>query len=157
VITDTLASLIVAGALMLHPEPLAKDLDQMLCVAEAIWFEASGEPLQGKYVVAHVIRNRKNSARFPNTLCEVVNQRKQFSYLNKCRPKVVINNHIDALAFEWSVRIAIDLVNDTLGGDFTGGADHYYNPKKANPSWAQYGEVVGKVGNHLLLKNVIKR
>jgi spore germination cell wall hydrolase CwlJ-like protein len=156
-IANELATIIVAGVLMLHPEPPTAPLEEVMCVTEAIWFEARGESVAGKYAVAHTIRNRVNSSRFPNSYCEVVNQPRQFSYLNEGRPTVEVRNHIDALAFEWSVRIAVDLVNDTLGSDITHQSKHYFNPYKANPYWRNYGNEVGMVGNHLFLNQMRNR
>lgn len=152
-----LATLIVAGVLMTHPEPPVKPLEEVLCVTEAIWFESRGESVAGKYAVARVLKNRVSAKNFPGTFCEVVNQPKQFSYLNEGRPTVVVRNPRDALALEWSAKIAIDLVNDTLGADFTAGSAHYFNPHKANPSWRHYGQEVGMVGNHLFLNNMRNR
>ena len=156
-ISNQLASAIIAGVLMTHPELPEQPLEEVLCVTEAIWFESRGEPVAGKYAVAHVINNRVKSNRFPNTHCEVVNQPYQFSYLNDSRPTVIVNNSIDALALEWSVRIAIDITNQRLGSDFTFGSDHYFNPYKANPSWRHYGEEVAMVGNHLFLNQMRNR
>ena len=142
---------------MTHPELPEQPLDEVLCVAEAIWFEARSEPIEGMYAVAHVINNRVKSNRFPNTYCEVVNQPYQFSYLNGGRPQVTVINHIDAEALEWSVRIAIDITNQRLGSDFTYGSKHYFNPSLANPSWRHYAQEVGMVGDHLFLNQMRNR
>ena len=59
---------------------------QWACLAEAIYFEARGEPVEGQFAVAEVILNRVESPKFPNSICKVVRQgtgRKhacQFSY-----------------------------------------------------------------------------
>ena len=47
---------------------------QMVCLAENIYFEARAEGIEGKAAVANVTRNRVNSSLFPNTYCEVVQQ-----------------------------------------------------------------------------------
>jgi len=47
---------------------------QMVCLAENIYFEARAEGVEGKAAVANVTRNRVNSELFPNTYCEVVQQ-----------------------------------------------------------------------------------
>ena len=47
---------------------------QMMCLAENIYFEARAEGIEGKAAVANVTRNRVNSDLFPNTYCEVVQQ-----------------------------------------------------------------------------------
>jgi spore germination cell wall hydrolase CwlJ-like protein len=54
------------------------------CLAKNIYFEARGEPLIGKLSVGFVTLNRVKSKQFPNTICEVVKQRRkntcQFSW-----------------------------------------------------------------------------
>ena len=156
-LTNQLASAIIAGVLMTHPELPTEPIDEVLCVAEAVWFESSGESVAGKYAVAHVIRNRVKSKRFPNTYCDVVNQPYQFSYLNQHRPTVRVINHIDAEALEWTMKVAIDITNNRLGADFTYGSEHYFNPSLANPNWRHYGQEVGMVGNHLFLNQMRNR
>ena len=47
---------------------------QMVCLAENIYFEARAEGVEGKAAVANVTRNRVESNLFPNTYCEVVQQ-----------------------------------------------------------------------------------
>lgn len=57
-----------------------KNIIEVKCLAEAVYHEARGESKQGRLAVAHVILNRKNSNRFPKTICGVIRQRGQFSY-----------------------------------------------------------------------------
>jgi len=45
------------------------------CLARNVYFEARGEPLAGQYAVAEVTLNRRGTAGFPRTLCEVVYQK----------------------------------------------------------------------------------
>src|SRR3546814_11316909 len=52
------------------------------CLAGAVYFEAQGEPLTGQLAVAEVVLNRAASGRYPTTLCEVVIQPWQFSFVN---------------------------------------------------------------------------
>jgi spore germination cell wall hydrolase CwlJ-like protein len=55
------------------------------CLANAVYFEARGEPLQGQLAVAEVVMNRAASGRFPTSLCGVVVQRAQFSFVRRGR------------------------------------------------------------------------
>ena len=47
---------------------------EMMCLAENIYFEARAEGIEGKAAVANVTRNRVVSKDFPNTYCGVVYQ-----------------------------------------------------------------------------------
>ncbi|MGQ0558515.1 MAG: cell wall hydrolase [Sphingosinicella sp.] len=51
------------------------------CLARAVFFESNGEPLTGQLAVAEVIINRANSGRFRSTICGVVRQPGQFSFV----------------------------------------------------------------------------
>ena len=55
---------------------------ELQCLACALYFEARGETSQIQYLVGQVILNRVKSRDYPNTICGVVWQRKQFSWTN---------------------------------------------------------------------------
>ena len=55
--------------------------EDMTCLAQAIYFEARGEPLAGQLAVGRVIVNRTASDLFPDDYCGVVKQRAQFSFV----------------------------------------------------------------------------
>lgn len=48
---------------------------QLECLARNIYFEAGGEPFEGKVAVAQVTINRANSGLFPNDICRVIYQK----------------------------------------------------------------------------------
>jgi len=50
------------------------DHQQIVCLAENIYFEARAESMEGKAAVANVTRNRLEDKRWPGTYCEVVQQ-----------------------------------------------------------------------------------
>lgn len=54
---------------------------EMMCLAQAIYFESRGEPLDGQLAVARVIINRAENNAFPDDYCSVVTQRSQFSFV----------------------------------------------------------------------------
>jgi spore germination cell wall hydrolase CwlJ-like protein len=53
------------------------------CLATAVYFEANGEPLRGQLAVAQVILNRIHSGRFASSVCGVVRQPGQFSFVRR--------------------------------------------------------------------------
>lgn len=48
---------------------------QLECLTRNIYWEAAGEPFEGKVAVAQVTMNRLNDGRFGSTVCTVVHQR----------------------------------------------------------------------------------
>lgn len=75
---DQPESLAAAVATQATPDAISDDLR---CLATAIYYEAKGEPLAGQLGVAHVILNRTQSGRFPRSVCGVVTQPGQFSFV----------------------------------------------------------------------------
>ena len=80
------ASPSISNASSLHALVAAMPADdalsaEMLCLAQAVYFEARGEPLSGQLAVARVVINRTASGQFPSDYCSVVTQRGQFSFV----------------------------------------------------------------------------
>ena len=48
--------------------------EELACMAKNIYFEGRAEPMVGKIAIVHVVLNRIEDSRFPNTICEVVKQ-----------------------------------------------------------------------------------
>ena len=55
--------------------------EEQECLANAVYFEARGEPLEGQLAVAEVVMNRAASGRYPATICARRRQRAQFSFV----------------------------------------------------------------------------
>ncbi|MBC7506064.1 MAG: cell wall hydrolase [Sandarakinorhabdus sp.] len=53
---------------------------EMRCLANAVYFESRGEPLEGQLAVAQSILNRVESGRYASSICGVIAQRGQFSF-----------------------------------------------------------------------------
>ena len=53
--------------------PIPKSGKQMSYLAEALYFEARGESIQGQ-LAGEVVLNRVEDPRFPNSICKVINQ-----------------------------------------------------------------------------------
>ncbi|WP_253201077.1 cell wall hydrolase [Sphingomonas quercus] len=53
------------------------------CLAASVYFEAKGEPLGGQLAVAETVLNRAHSGRFPTSICGVVRQKGQFSFVRR--------------------------------------------------------------------------
>ena len=51
-----------------------QNLDEVYCMAQNVYFEARHESMVGKIAVAHVVMNRIEDKRWPNTVCEVVKE-----------------------------------------------------------------------------------
>lgn len=72
------ASLHALVAAMPAAGRLGRELE---CLAQAVYHESRGEPLDGQLAVARVIINRSASGLFPGDYCSVVTQKAQFSFV----------------------------------------------------------------------------
>ena len=56
------------------PPNIVHDDEQAMCMALNIYYESRGDNVAGQYAVADVVLNRLHDDRYPNTVCEVVQQ-----------------------------------------------------------------------------------
>jgi hypothetical protein len=132
----------------LNGQPTASGGEQWRCLAEALYFEARGESVRGMFAVGEVIMNRVDSARYPNTLCGVINQgtgRKfacQFTYTCDGNAEVI---HEPAA---WAkVGKVARLLVDGAPRQLTDGATHYHT-RAVNPRWARVFPRTTTIGSH---------
>ena len=101
------------------------------CMTANIYHEARGESKKGQYAVAHVTMNRVKHEKFPDTVCEVVFQPKQFSWTHTIkdpRPR-------EYQAWKQAQKIALDVMYGNVP-DNTFGAI-YYHADYVDPWWAK--------------------
>lgn len=115
------------------------------CLARAVYWESKGEPLAGQLAVAEVIINRSRSGRFASTICGVVRQRGQFSFVR--------GGHIPAApsaSRDWRTAVAIAEIARRDLAD--GGAPRalFFHARRARPGWRLTR--VATVGNHVFYR-----
>ena len=117
----------------------------LLCLSLALYHEARGEPHMGKMMVAAVIVNRVVSEgnRFPDDMCEVIMQPRQFSFVRKGK----IPTPKDAKAWKAAQSLAEQILTDTRILPKTE-ADHYHTTK-VKPVWRKDLNRLKRVGNHI--------
>lgn len=113
---------------------------ELNCLASAVYFESKGEPLAGQLAVAKVILNRSQSGRFAPTICGVVKQPSQFSFVRGGDFPAVRSNSM------W--RKAVGVAQVALKGLFASPAPDalYFHAKRVSPNWGK--RQVAMVGNH---------
>lgn len=134
----TLADAVAAQSM---PETIADDLQ---CMAGAIYFESKGEPLTGQLAVAEVILNRTKSGRFPKSVCSVVTQRGQFSFVRGGRvPAIALNKQ-----YRTAVAVARVALADAWDSPASGAM--YFHARRVSPSWNR--TQVAAIGNHVFYR-----
>jgi len=126
-------------------QDFADDADSELsCLAGAVYFESKGEPLSGQLAVANVIINRTNSGRFPRTICGVVKQPGQFSFIR--------GGSIPAIRSAAQYRTAMAIAQIAMDKEWdnpTPGA-LYFHARRVSPGWAR--PRVATIGNHIFFR-----
>jgi len=138
----TMAGLTVLGLTAMMSLPQVDD-KQHECMALNIYHEARGERVEGQIAVAHVTMNRVNHENWPDTICDVVYQSKQFSWTH------MIKDHTPNEKRAW--KEAQVIARDVMIGnteDPTKGAE-FYHANYVNPWWAKSYTLTKVIGNHL--------
>ena len=130
------------------------DLDHrraLLCLTQAVYYEAGFEPIEGRRAVAQVVLNRMRHPAYPKSVCGVVYQRNstpvcQFSFV--CDGALYRQPSVEA----W--RQARDIAAAALAGyveQAVGSATHYHADYVA-PRWAPMLAKVAKLGAHIFYR-----
>ncbi len=118
------------------------------CLANTVYFESGLEPLEGQVAVAEVVLNRMRSGRYPTTICGVVLQPAQFSYVRGGRiPRV------DRTSEMWRRAVGVArmvqagtaarlLPEDTL----------WYHADYVSPAWGPRLNRTTKIGLHIFYR-----
>ena len=118
---------------------------ELRCLAGAIYYEAKGEPLAGQLAVAEVIINRARSGRFPRSLCGVVTQPGQFSFVRGGAIPAV-----NPTLGQWRTAMAVAQV--ALGDAWESPASSamFFHARYVTPSWSK--PRVASIGNHVFYR-----
>ena len=118
---------------------------EMRCLASAIFYEARSESLQGKLAVARVIINRSDSGRFPSSLCGVVTQPGQFSFVRGGRiPTAPTTTH------QWSDSVAVARIATSGGWKSQAEGALFFHAARVTPGWGR--PQVARIENHIFYR-----
>jgi hypothetical protein len=123
----------------------------LLCMTQAIYYEAGFEPLQGRRAVAQVVLNRMRHPAFPKSICGVVYQGArqpvcQFSFV--CDGSLYRRPAI--AAWKDAERIAAAAIDGFVERS-VGGATHYHADYVA-PFWAPRLAKISQIGAHIFYR-----
>jgi spore germination cell wall hydrolase CwlJ-like protein len=143
---------------------------ELMCLARNIYYEAGAEPFEGKVAVAMVTINRKESGKFPQTLCGVIHQKTtvtqkvvvaekttlvhkvvcQFSWVCEGnRLRAAFGDQWDAAMYVAQAVLLdgyrIPKLEDAL----------YFHATYVNPNWGK--PKVAKIGNHIFYRDHVPK
>ena len=162
------AELIIAGLILFSPANAAemKSDGSAECLALNMYHEARGQGSAGLLGVSSVVLNRVKDKRFPNTICEVIEQgptreswkkngvffpirhKCQFSWW--CDGKSDYPKELDV--YQRLLTIAKSIVyNDLSFIDITDGS-LFYHAYWVRPAWAKVKRRTTRIGDHIFYR-----
>ena len=126
--------------------------DPETCLALNIYHESRSEAPIGQMAVGLVTLNRVVDRGFPNEVCKVVWQHRQFSWTHDGKSDQPKEKLHWKKAQELAKRLYttyFEFVDDYGGAmDYTDGAIFYYNPSLVDPVWRRDVHIIKTIGNH---------
>jgi spore germination cell wall hydrolase CwlJ-like protein len=136
-----------------YPES-ARTAPEMRCLAEAIYFESRSEPLEGQLAVAQVVMNRVKNPAYPDTICDVVYQNR--NWYNACQFSFACDGIRDVVRDYDQWEIAQELARSVVFGEAewlvdVGAATHYH-ATYVRPNWAPQMQRMTQIGLHVFYR-----
>ena len=137
----TRSSVREVGASM--PSRHARRHHELRCLAMNIYFEARGESRRGQLAVAAVTLNRKRSPHYPDSICAVVWQSRQFSWTQQAvwhRPR-------NDRASRFAMKLANEVYHNKVKLPVVR-ATHFH-ARYVAPEWSTQMKRVARIGKRL--------
>jgi N-acetylmuramoyl-L-alanine amidase len=115
------------------------------CLAVAVYFESRSEPLAGQLTVAHTVINRAKSGRFPASLCGVVKQPSQFSFVRGGGFPAFSRSSRD-----WREAVAIAKIATQEKWESSAKGALFFHAARVSPGWKL--KRIASVGNHVFYR-----
>jgi spore germination cell wall hydrolase CwlJ-like protein len=123
------------------------------CLANAIYFEARGEALKGQAAVAQVVLNRVRNPAYPDTICDVVYQNK--NWRNECQFSFACDGVKDIIWSRERWRLGKEIGLAVTAGKIwlpEVGSSTHYHAIYVKPNWAPTMKRVAKIGWHIFYR-----
>lgn len=123
----------------------------LLCLTQAVYYEAGYEPIAGRRAVAQVVLNRMRHPAFPKSVCGVVYQGARAPV---CQFSFVCDGSLHRAPSPAAWREARDVAEAALAGfveKSVGSATHYHADYVA-PRWAPMLTKISKIGAHIFYR-----
>ena len=128
---------------------------ELQCLAENVYFEARGEPLNGQYAVAEVTINRLRSPFFPKTICGVVHDTRWDPLRRRFTAHFSWTQMEDrgepwGPLWQQSIAVATAVINETHMPVVPDAL--YYHADSVQPYWANPKRSVARIGSHVFYR-----
>lgn len=123
------------------------------CLAQAIYFEARSENLEGQLAVAQVVLNRVNDKRYPSNICRVVFQNEHLPF--RCQFSFACDGRSDNPHNKQAWAIARTIAHVALYDRWTdlSDASTHYHTSSVKPYWMTKLDRRVQVGQHIFYRD----
>tara|TARA_B100000965_G_C19505348_1_gene719375 strand:- start:346 stop:897 length:552 start_codon:yes stop_codon:yes gene_type:complete len=156
------------GVTYMKPANASHDVwdDEVLCMAKNMYWESRNQTVEGLIAVGNVVMNRVSDNRYPDTVCEVIEQgptykswkdeNTYYPIKNKCQFSWYCDGKTDEIPDnDYKIfEIIYDIAMKVEGGyleDRTSGATHYH-AYYVLPSWAKTKTRTAKIADHIFYR-----
>lgn len=132
---------------------LGADLERSTtCLANAVYYEANGEPIAGQRAVAQVVLNRLRHPRYPKTICDVVYQGSDRP--TGCQFSFTCDGSLARAPNPVRWKNAVQVAEAALAGwtSAEAGQATHYHTLYVFPKWAPTLLKTGIVGQHIFYR-----
>jgi spore germination cell wall hydrolase CwlJ-like protein len=122
------------------------------CLAQAVYYEAAGEGIDGQRAVAQIVLNRVHHPGFPSTICGVVYQGGDRT--TGCQFSFVCDGSMQRIPAQWLWTRSRQIAEQALAGKVfepVGHATHYH-ADYVLPYWADSLDKSTEVGHHIFYR-----
>lgn len=112
------------------------------CLTRAVFFEARGEPLEGQLAVAQVILNRTTSGKYPNSVCGVVDQPRQFTFARRA---------VNTASSDYRIAQAVAVIAQAQRWMQVAPRAMAFHATHVSPGWGGM-QRVSRIGNHVFYR-----
>lgn len=133
----------LAGLVRDYADSVADNAEQR-CLAIGIYYESRSEPLEGQLAVAEVIINRARSGRFSDSVCGVLTQPRQFSFVRGG----TLPAPRDSAQWRTSVGVARVAMSEQWQSAVSNAM--FFHAARINPGWNR--RRLGQLGNHVFYR-----
>lgn len=143
ILSGLLTTSIVVGSIIGSTAQAHHKNKELECLALNIYFEARSESPKGRIAVAHVTMNRVKHEYFPNTICNVVWHRNQFSWTHDGKSDRPRNKNAWIQALDIAELVYSGAVEDPTKGSL------FYHTDKVRPIWRHRLDRFKQIDSHV--------
>jgi spore germination cell wall hydrolase CwlJ-like protein len=138
------AIILLIAALAAHNQQAKAEYAERTCMTQALYYEARGESDRGKEAVAEVILHRAKSGVHPKSVCGVVYEPHQFSFLEDGS----MRQKVDVPAWKNAELLASRILHGELVTSLTRNA-MFYHSVDVLPDWTTNMVRTAQIGRHI--------